>query len=192
MRSPATGSARAGNRCARQLRCGPHLGGRGATVRAVPGGLWAAPYDEARQLDHWWVGGDHVLLALLASPSLASETLDELGITYAMVAQRARGLHTDATDRKEGLSPTPGTYALMGRADAFAAVDGAHQPKPEHWLLALVWDDSGIAVSLLHNTGASQVAIIVGVSASPTLALRSIGPGAGTTESRSRKKNCNR
>jgi len=125
--------------------------------------VWRDPYEEARKLDHWWIGDEHVLLAVLARPSLASETLEELGIDYAVVAGRLGGEANDERDRKEWTSPTTGAHGLMGRAEAFAAVDGAARPRPEHVLLALIWADHGIAVSTLHHMGASQAAVLDGL-----------------------------
>jgi hypothetical protein len=132
--------------------------------RIVPGidlGAFAA---EARRLDHGWVGGEHVLLALLASPSVASETLEELGVSYATIEEHARTRPTDRRPRVNGTGVSPATYAILGRAEAFAVTDGTLRPRPEHWLLALVWDERGSAVQALYHAGATQVAVLEGLS----------------------------
>jgi ATP-dependent Clp protease ATP-binding subunit ClpA len=123
---------------------------------------------EATQLDNSWVGDEHFLLALFATPSVASEVLGALGVTRDQITTSLRGWAeyqaqfpaTRASDA--GLSPTPAAYGLMGRADGFAASDGALRPRPEHWLLAMVWTTSS-AVSTLHHLGATQTAVIDGL-----------------------------
>jgi len=67
---------------------------------------------EAARLDHSYIGDEHYLLALLAKPSIASETLEELGITHERVAEavRGRGPHAGGSDRpprRRELHPTP-------------------------------------------------------------------------------------
>jgi hypothetical protein len=131
--------------------------------RLVPDGVWSGAAEQARGLGHGSIGGEHVLLALLATPSLASGALEELGVSHAAVAELVRGQRTDDVEQPPGLRVRPATYALMGRADAFAAMDGARPPRPEHWLLALVWDDKRMAVQVLHTLGATQVAILDGL-----------------------------
>jgi hypothetical protein len=129
----------------------------------VPDGVWSGAAEQARGLGDGYIGGEHVLLGLLAMPSSASDVLEELGVTHAVVTERLRSRGDDGAPRRSGLSPNPAAHALRGRADAFAAMDGARPAQPEHWLLALVWDDHGLAVSLLHALGATQVAILEGL-----------------------------
>jgi ATP-dependent Clp protease ATP-binding subunit ClpA len=123
---------------------------------------------EATQLGHSWVGDEHFLLALLATRSVASEVLEELGVTRGRITtsleRRAeyQAQFPEAERADAGISPTPAAYGLMGRADGFAASDGARHPRPEHWLLAMMWTTSS-AVSTLHHLGASQTAVIEGL-----------------------------
>jgi hypothetical protein len=46
--------------------------------------------DEAKRLDHGWVGTEHFLLALTARPSLAQEALAQLGLTYERPVRQPR------------------------------------------------------------------------------------------------------
>jgi ATP-dependent Clp protease ATP-binding subunit ClpA len=127
------------------------------------------PGDEAVRLNQSHIGDEHYLLAVLATPSVASETLEELGVTYERVDERVRRsnkFNEDGSDdetQRRVLSPTPAAYGLMGRAEAFAASAGARKPRPEHRLLALVWSDTSSAVSLLHSLGAPQQAVVDGL-----------------------------
>jgi hypothetical protein len=140
---------------------GSPLGTRQVAARDLTG--------EARPRVHSWIGAEHYLLALLATPSIASETLEELGITHERVAESVRGrdmyiaARSDDQARRRGVSPTPAAYGLVGRAVAFAAAAGERQPRPEHWLLAIVWSDTSSVVSTLHHLGAEQTAVLDGL-----------------------------
>ena len=48
-------------------------------------------FEQARWLEHGWVGPEHFLLALLAESSVASEALAELGVTYDEYVEHLRG-----------------------------------------------------------------------------------------------------
>jgi ATP-dependent Clp protease ATP-binding subunit ClpA len=126
------------------------------------------PGEQAVRLGHTYIGDEHYLLALLATPSIASETLEELGITHERVAEHVRGRGpyaggSDSEPRRRVLHHTPAAYGLTGRAEAFAATARASKPRPEHWLQAIVWSDAGSAVSILHHLGASQLAVLDGL-----------------------------
>jgi hypothetical protein len=119
-------------------------------------------FDEAKRLDYWWVGDEHVLLSLLGSRSVACDILEGLGVTYEMVLESIRRWDHDVEvtgDRQEGLKPAPVFYGFMGRAEVFAAFDGKNRPSSEHLLLALVWSDTS-GTSLLHSFGVSQAAVL--------------------------------
>ena len=62
------------------------------TADRVPALLFRA-FKEAKDLDHGWVGPEHLLLALLARPSVATDVLAALGMTYDGLAEylRTRG-----------------------------------------------------------------------------------------------------
>jgi ATP-dependent Clp protease ATP-binding subunit ClpA len=120
--------------------------------------------EQARRLNHGWVGPEHYLLALLAEPSTATEALAELGVTYERLDDYLRNQGEDPDwpppryDGK-GLSPNPRTYRLEARAEGLALAWGHRWPAPEHWLLAMVYEDNGVA-GQLHHLGASQQAIL--------------------------------
>jgi len=120
--------------------------------------------DQARRLNHGWVGPEHYLLALLAEPSTATEALAELGVTYNRLAEELRNQTGDPDwppprYDENGLSPSPAAYKLDARAEGLALAEGHRVPEPEHFLLAMVYEDYGVA-GQLHHLGVSQPAIL--------------------------------
>jgi hypothetical protein len=125
----------------------------------------AAAADQARQLGHGWVGAEHYLLALLAEPSVATQALAELGVTYDRFEDYLRTQLQDLEstppryEHGKGLSPSTAAYKLEARAEGMAFAVGHRGPAPEHFLLAMVYNDHGMAGSL-HHLGATQPAIL--------------------------------
>jgi Clp amino terminal domain, pathogenicity island component len=120
--------------------------------------------DQARRLNHGWVGPEHYLLALLAEPSAATEALAELGVTYDRFDDYLRTWLRDLESPppsydENGLSPSPAAYKLEARAEGLALAWGHRSPAPEHFLLAMVYEDYGVT-SHLHHLGATQPAIL--------------------------------
>jgi ATP-dependent Clp protease ATP-binding subunit ClpA len=115
--------------------------------------------DVAQRLDHGWIGTEHVLLALFDEPSPAAEALEELGVTRDRVEEAARTMgdiepRPPRYDPAKGLSPNPAWYSLTGCAKGLALAAGRRRPDPEHFLLAMVYGEHGVA-ELLHEVGAS-------------------------------------
>jgi ATP-dependent Clp protease ATP-binding subunit ClpA len=127
--------------------------------------MLARAADQARRLDQGWVGPEHYLLALLAEPSVATAALAELGITYDRLVEQLRHERGDPDwpptryDQAKGLSPNPAGYKLEGRAEGLALARGHRSSTPEDWLLAMLYEEGGVAVRL-HGLGASQAAIL--------------------------------
>jgi hypothetical protein len=119
---------------------------------------------EAQRLDHGWIGTEHVLLALFDEPSPATEALEELGVTRERVEQATRAMGrgdppAPRYDPAKGLSPTPAWYSMTGCAKGLALAAGRSSPGPEHFLLAMVYGEHGVA-ELLHGAGASEQALL--------------------------------
>jgi hypothetical protein len=122
-------------------------------------------WEEARRLDHGWVGTEHVLLALFAEPSPATEALEELGVTRDLVEETARSAgetepRPPRYDPKAGHSPNPAWYKLNGCATGLALATGRRHPKPEHFLLAMVYGELYPIPGLLHGAGVSERALV--------------------------------
>jgi ATP-dependent Clp protease ATP-binding subunit ClpA len=122
--------------------------------------------EQARRLDHGWVGTEHLLLALLAEPSVAAEALADVSVTYERVVEALQGPagllgpNVQRYTAERGLSPNPAAYKLEGRAEGIALAWGHRPPAPEHWLLAMVYEESGLVAVVLRRLGASPAAIL--------------------------------
>ncbi|SRR6266508_1275090 len=120
---------------------------------------------QARRLNHGWIGPEHYLLALLAEPSVATQALGDLGVTYDRVREYLQTREGDPDwpdpryDAQKGLSPNPAAYQLAARAEGFAFAWGHRSPAAEHWLLAMVYAEYEVA-QLLHHLGVSQQAVL--------------------------------
>jgi hypothetical protein len=120
--------------------------------------------DEARRLEHSWIGPEHVLLSLFAEPSPATEALEELGVTRERVEEAARSLGCSDPppppyDPEAGRSPNPAWYLLTGCAKGLAVAGGRQRPAPEDFLLAMVYGEHAVA-PLLARAGSSQQALL--------------------------------
>ncbi len=113
-------------------------------------------FSEASQLEHGWVGPEHILLALLAEPNVASEVLGDLGVTHERLKEHIAQLRPDPDDplpnARSHSHMNPLAYGLMGWATGFAAAAGVSSPRPEHWLIAFLYSSDGGAV-WLHPFG---------------------------------------
>lgn len=129
----------------------------------------AAAAAEARGLDHGWIGPEHYLLAMLGQPSVAAEVLTGLGVTGDRLRERL-ALRPDDPDSWEwppprysagkGLSPSAAAYKLDARAEAFAYAAGRRVPDPEHFLLAMMYDELSVTSLLHHQFDVSQDAVL--------------------------------
>ena len=117
-------------------------------------------FEQARQLDHGWTGPEHFLLAVLAEPGVASETLTGLGVTYEDLRERlrSRAADPDLPGARKGITLNPAAHRLTGWARGFAAAQGSATPQPEHWLVALVHSDDRAAMAL-HPFGVTAQAV---------------------------------
>jgi ATP-dependent Clp protease ATP-binding subunit ClpA len=104
-------------------------------------------FGEARQLGHHWVGVEHLLLALTKEPTgtpardaLASGGVNESELRAHLAEGRSWPRPPDPAG---GIWPSPLCYAVEGCARGFAAAEGSHAPRPEHFLLALAWEPHG-------------------------------------------------
>lgn len=123
-------------------------------------------FHEARGLDHGWVGPEHFLLALLAKPSVATDVLEGLGMTYDGLAEHLRTRRRDPDwpepryDAEKGLAgPNAVGHALVGWARGLATAWGSSEPQPEHWLVAMVYDRETVP-AVMHVLGITQEAVL--------------------------------
>jgi ATP-dependent Clp protease ATP-binding subunit ClpA len=119
---------------------------------------------EARQLRQNWLGPHHYLLALLAEPSIATEAMEELGVTHDRLAQALAAVKTAngrriRYDKSGWVTTNPGAHDVSGWAKGFAAASGRQKPSPEDWLLAIVYN-APLVGSVLHGFGVSAAAVV--------------------------------
>jgi hypothetical protein len=125
--------------------------------------------EQARQMDHGWTGPEHFLLAVLAEPGVASETLTGLGVTYEELRGRlrSRSADPDLPGARNGITLNPAAQRLAGWALGYAAAQGSRTPQPEHWLVALLHADDRAAMAL-HPFG------VTGAGVAEALAARGV------------------
>jgi ATP-dependent Clp protease ATP-binding subunit ClpC len=112
--------------------------------------------EEARRLNHRYIGTEHLLLGLAAEEGgLAMRVLQELGISAGEIR--------DAVERTvgRGTRPTGGPPTLTPRTKRVIELSveearrlGHHYIGTEHLLLGLVREGEGIAVEVLRRLGA--------------------------------------
>jgi hypothetical protein len=118
---------------------------------------------EASRLDHGSASVEHLLLALVApgERSPAAQALHDCSVTYERCASAVSdaAAKPDASRRggEDGVTSTPALHELLGRAQGLAAGLGAGAVRPEHMLIALLWD--GRSQRLLARCGADREAV---------------------------------
>jgi hypothetical protein len=119
---------------------------------------------ESALLGDTYIGTEHLLLALVADDedSQAAAALRGAGIRYSSLFEAAQARPESAVSRiptrrpvvSKGVSPL--YYNLQGRAEGFAAADGARRVEAEHLLLALLWEPHGRHAHLLESLGTTR------------------------------------
>jgi ATP-dependent Clp protease ATP-binding subunit ClpC len=116
--------------------------------------------EEARMLNHNYVGTEHLLLALINDRGLAGEALRDTEVSHYEARERVIEI------LGEGLSPQKGHIAFTPRAKevliaAFrAALEiGDRHIGPEHLLLALTSCPRGVSRQTLHRCGVAALTV---------------------------------
>src|SRR5688500_3028373 len=107
---------------------------------------------EARQLNHGYVGTEHVLLALLIDRPLA---LAGLGVGAEAVRDEIDKLVAPgpAAVTQAGLPLTPRARRVLGHAETEARILSQGAVEPDHLLLGLIAEPDGVAGNVLRNLG---------------------------------------
>lgn len=108
------------------------------------------------------MGDAFLLLALLeldAAPP-ARRALEAEGVTRDRVLEWIRVSGDASDDQPRGVTYSPATYTVQGRAEAFAAALGDGEITPEHVLLALLWDPVSGSSQALWKLGASRERVL--------------------------------
>ena len=116
--------------------------------------------DEARSMNHDFLGTEHLLLALLREgEGLAAKVLGELGVTTQAVEDRVKALIPPGTMTGEssGAPPfTPRAKSVMEHALREALQLGHNYIGTEHLLLGLLREGSGVAAQVLGELAVKQ------------------------------------
>ena len=117
---------------------------------------------EARQLNHNYIGTEHLLLGLLGEPrSLAHRALVHAGVS----TDRARQEIIDIVGMGKGKTPgghipfTPRAKKVLELSLREALNFGHNYIGTEHILLGLVREGDGVAATVLHNQGVDLKAL---------------------------------
>jgi hypothetical protein len=124
----------------------------------VEAGLWAACESESARLYHYYIGAEHVLLALLRRP-LLGEALQHLGVSPDYVAYRLEQSLGQAPERRywEGFRLTPRCTQLLEMAQSEAGGGMIQEP---HLLAAFLREGQSLAWRLLEGAGGESAWIL--------------------------------
>lgn len=108
-------------------------------------------HEQAAAAGDGWVGPPHIVLALLEDDSVAARVLTGLGLDREGARRRLPG----GSKPKPGAGgfENPALHKLYGVATGLALADGASDPAPEHWLIALAYDARDREGTTLHLFG---------------------------------------
>jgi len=103
-----------------------------------------------------------LLLALLEldRDQPARRALETEGLTSERVLQEIRVFGDDSAEPSRGVTYSPSSYAVQGRAQAFAAALGDGTITPEHTLLALLWDPVSMSSHILWKLGVGRDGVL--------------------------------
>jgi ATP-dependent Clp protease ATP-binding subunit ClpC len=117
--------------------------------------------DEARQLEHPFIGTEHILLGVLREGNgMGAEALRSLGITFAVVRARVVDTVGRAGAGGGGSPPfTPRAKKVLELALREALQRDHSYIGTEHILLGLVREGEGVAAKVLEDCGASPARV---------------------------------
>jgi ATP-dependent Clp protease ATP-binding subunit ClpC len=130
--------------------------------------------DEARRLDHDYIGTEHLLLGLLhEGQGVAAQALDGLGVDLAEVRRRVEEIIGRGQHAPSGHIPfTPRAKKVLELSLREALDLGHDYIGTEHILLGIVREGQGVAAQVLAGMGAGEDEIRAKVS-------ELLGPSAG-------------
>jgi ATP-dependent Clp protease ATP-binding subunit ClpC len=112
--------------------------------------------EEARLLDHNYIGTEHLLLGLLREgQGVAAEALEALGVDLAEVRSRVEGMIGRGQHEQSGHIPfTPRAKKVLEMSLREAMNLGHDDIGTEHILLGLAREGQGVAAQVLNDMGA--------------------------------------
>jgi Clp amino terminal domain, pathogenicity island component len=115
-------------------------------------------HEEARTLDHNYIGTEHILLGLLhEGDGVAAQSLQALGINLPAVRQQVEEIIGHGNQAVSGHIPfTPRAKKVLQLSRQEAANLGSGHIGTEHILLGLIREGSGVAAQVLTRLGADH------------------------------------
>ncbi|MEV0391343.1 Clp protease N-terminal domain-containing protein, partial [Nonomuraea sp. NPDC050643] len=113
-------------------------------------------HEEAKMLNHHYIGTEHVLLGLLSEgEGVAAKALESLGIGLEAVRRQVEEVIGQGATPPEGHIPfTPRAKQVLGLSLREALQLGHDYIGTEHMLLGLIREGDGVAVQVLVKLGA--------------------------------------
>ncbi len=120
--------------------------------------VFVVAQDEARRLNHNYLGTEHLLLAMLrVKQSVAGEVLGELGLKYTRVRRLVQEIVGHGQSKPDAtLAVTPRVKRVMELASKEARKRHHDYIGTEHLLLGLIQEGEGVAVRILESLGLSR------------------------------------
>ena len=117
--------------------------------------------DEARLLNHNYIGTEHILLGLIhEGEGVGAKALESLGITLEGVREQVREIITEGTQAPTGHIPfTPRAKKVLELSLREALQLGHGYIGTEHILLGLLREGDGVAVKVLMRMDAQPAAV---------------------------------
>jgi ATP-dependent Clp protease ATP-binding subunit ClpC len=146
--------------------------------------------EEARLLDHNWIGTEHILLGLLREgEGVAARALESLGISLDAVRQQVEEIIGRGQHPQAGHIPfTPRAKKVLELSLREALQLGHTYIGTEHILLGLIREGDGVAAQVLVRMGAdldrTRLQIIEQLRGRREEGVIRVGPGADTLADR--------
>ena len=111
--------------------------------------------EEARMLDHNWIGTEHILLGLVhEGEGVAAKALTSLGISLAAMRQAVEDIIGRGAEPPSGHIPfTPRSKKVLELSLREALSLGSDYIGTEHILLALLREGDGVGAQILVSAG---------------------------------------
>src|SRR5215213_8393920 len=112
--------------------------------------------EEARLLNHSWIGTEHILLGLISErDGIGAKTLERLGISLEAVRTKVEAVIGEGGGAPSGHIPfTPRSKKVLELSLREALALGHNYIGTEHILLGLLREGQGVGAEVLVNLGA--------------------------------------
>ena len=110
---------------------------------------------EARKFQHNYIGTEHVLIGIVEEGGIASDLLSSINVSNIILNKKIEEFvgRGEITIQQEDIYLTPRAKKLMELSVVEARAINEDFVSPEHMLLAIIKDDSGVAYNILESVG---------------------------------------